>query len=161
MPLALVFSAHRRPKDRTTENNRHRRTREHRLVLAVVVSFALTILSYVASRTITELVSRKIQREAESIDKNALIATEALVAARTNLRKLIFEMNDLRSGDHPELATQQLAELDISRGDTAAHWTNYVSIPFYPGERELVEPVALQVADVGRAVDEVTERLRS
>jgi len=118
------------------------------------------MLSYVASRAITEVVSRRIQREAESINKNALIATEALVAARTNLRKLIFEMNDLRSGDHPELATQQLAELDISRGDTAEHWTNYLSIPFYPGERELVEPVALEVADVGRAVDEVTERLR-
>jgi len=138
----------------------HRRSPEHYLVLVVVASFALTMLSFVASRVITELASRRVEREAKSIAKNALIATEALVATRTDLRKLVFEMNSLGQGDRPGLATEQSAQLDFTRRDTLEDWAKYASIPFYPGERSRAERVALDVEDVGRAVDEVTERLR-
>ena len=137
-----------------------RRSRERHLVLVVAVSFALTILSFVASRTITELVSRRIQQEAESIGDNALIATEALGGARTNLRKLIFEMNALRVSDHPGAEAEHVAsELDAARRDTATYWAKYVSIPFYPGERELVKQVEPNVTRAELAVKDVSERL--
>jgi hypothetical protein len=72
-------------------------SREQRLVLTVVVALALAMLAFVASRIITEMVSRRIAREAASIGQNALIAIEALVAARTNLHKLTLSINALRT----------------------------------------------------------------
>jgi signal transduction histidine kinase len=124
------------------------------------VSFGLTMLSFVVSRTITEVVARNIEKEAESIAENALIATEALVAARTNLRELIFVIHGIRVSEGTGVAAEQLGnQFAKSRQDMAASWAKYVSIPFYPGERELVQRVEPDVVSVGRAVDEASERL--
>jgi signal transduction histidine kinase len=129
-------------------------------VLAVVVSFGLTMLSLVATRTITEIVSRRIEREAESIDNNALIATDALVATRTNLGKLFFGIDALRTTDRAELVAERLRVLAASRQDMAAHWARYVSIPFYPGERQLAGHVEADIASTEQAIDAVAERMR-
>jgi signal transduction histidine kinase len=128
-------------------------------VSAVTVSFALTMVSFAVSRTITEIVSRRIQREAESIGKNALIATEALVAARTNLRKSLFDMSALRASAHPVAVAEVSSELDASRQDLAACWAKYVAIPFYPGEREQKEEVERDIKSEELAVGKVSERL--
>src|SRR3954447_7682343 len=95
----IVMFSRRRSKDNAPASKRHRSGPERHLVMAVVVSFGLTMLSYVASRVITEIVSRRVQHQAQSIDKNAIAATEALVTARTTLHKMILEINDLRISD--------------------------------------------------------------
>jgi signal transduction histidine kinase len=138
----------------------HRRSRERRLVAAVVVSFILTTLCFVTSRAITEIVSRRIEREAESIGNNALVATKALATARNNLRKVVSEMNALRLSDQPKVVEERLREIDVSRRETAVFWAKYVSIPFYPGERVLAARVEPDIASAGRAVDDVIERVR-
>ena len=87
-----------------------RHSRDRRLVIAVALSFSLTIVSFVVSRTITEVHSRRIQREANSISQNALVAAEALIALRTNLGRLAFEMNALRATASP--TAPQLSEFE-------------------------------------------------
>ena len=118
------------------------------------------MLSFVASRTITEVMSRKIEKQAESIAEDALIATGTLVAARTNLRKLIFVIHAIRVSEGTHVPVEQLGnQLANARQEMAANWAKYVSIPFYPGERALVEGVERDFVSVGRAVDEAGERL--
>jgi len=136
-------------------------SRERRLVLAVVVSVALAFLSLVVSRVVAEVVSRKIEGQAESISRNAVIATQALTAARTNLGRAAFAMNAVRVNDHPDVIGKQAAStIDASRREAAAGWASYISIPFYPGESELVEKVKPAVVGAGLAAKEVSERLR-
>jgi signal transduction histidine kinase len=138
-----------------------RLSRERRLVLAVAVSFGLTVLAFVASRVATEVASRRVEKRAESIGHNALIATEALNGARTNLNRITFAMNSLRLGDRSDGYVERVADsIEGSRRETAASWTAYASIPFYPGERALVESVAPDVARAQFAADDVSARLR-
>jgi signal transduction histidine kinase len=130
--------------------------------VAVVVSFALTIVAFVASRVITEVQSRRVQGEAASISDDALAATETLVGTRTNLRTLVFDMNTLRAGAGSQEVVQQLGvELDVSRRDAVADWAKYLALPFYPGERELVERVKPDIIDAERAIADVSERLHA
>jgi signal transduction histidine kinase len=139
----------------------HRLSRERRLVLAVAVSFGLTVLCFVTSRIVTEMASRRIEKEAESISQNALIAAEALAGARTNLRKGLSAMSALRVSDAASVGTERLgSQLEDSRRDAAANWAKYRSIPFYPGERELVERVEPEVVSATLAVGDVGARLR-
>jgi signal transduction histidine kinase len=138
---------------------RHRRDR--RLVVAVAVSFSLMLVSFVASRTITELQSRRIQREASSISENALLAAEALISIRTSLRKLVFTLNRLGAASSPEVVLLLGSELEVARGDVATSWARYVSFPFYSGERSLAERVEPELASVEQAIDGVVERLRT
>jgi signal transduction histidine kinase len=136
------------------------RSRERYLVVAVVVSFVLTALSFLTSRVITEVMSRRIEREAESIGNNALVATEALVATRTNLRKLIFELNGIRASDKPDVIEERLRALSNSRRDTAVCWVRYALIPFYPGERKLAARVEPDLANEGLGVDDAIALMR-
>jgi signal transduction histidine kinase len=136
-------------------------SRERQLVLAVGVTFTLTTLSFVVSRTISEVVSRRIQKEAESIRKNALLATQELAAARTNFRRAAFAMSAVRVADRPAFDGEQAASaIEASRREAAASWARYVSIPFYPGEREIVEKVETGVAEAALAAEDVSKRLR-
>ena len=134
-----------------------RHSQDRRLVIDVAVSFILTIVSFVVSRTLTEVQSRRIQREANSISQNALVAAEALIALRTNLGALVFEMNALRVTASP--TAPQLGELEHTRREAVANWGKYVSVPFYPGEAELVGRAQQDLLDVGAAIDEIVERL--
>lgn len=133
--------------------------RDRRLVISVVVSFILAGLSFVVSRTITEIQSRRTQREANDISQNALVATEALIAFRTNLGRLVFEMDAFRASAPPQ-TTRQLGEFELSRRGAAANWAKYVSLPFYPNEAALAERVQQDLVDMGAAMDDVVERLR-
>jgi signal transduction histidine kinase len=135
-----------------------RHSRDHRLVIAVAVSFILTIVSFVVSRTLTEVQSRRIQREANSISQNALVAAEALIAVRTNLGRLVFEMDALRATASP--TAPQLGEFEHTRREAVANWEKYASVPFYPHEAELVGRAQQNLLDVGAAIDEIVERLR-
>jgi signal transduction histidine kinase len=134
-----------------------RHSRDRRLVIAVALSFILTIVSFVVSRTITEVQSRRIQREANSISQNALVAAEALIALRTNLGRLVFEMDALRATASP--MAPQLVEFEHTRREAVANWGKYVSVPFYPAEAELVGRAQQDLLDVGAAIDEIVERL--
>jgi signal transduction histidine kinase len=133
-------------------------SRDHRLVIAVAVSFILTIVSFVVSRTLTEVQSRRIQRKANSISQNALVAAEALIAVRTRLGRFVFEMEALRATEAP--AAQQLRELEFTRREAVASWKKYLSVPFYPQEAELVGKAEQGLVDVGAGIDEIVERLR-
>jgi signal transduction histidine kinase len=138
-----------------------RLSREHHLVLAVVVSLSLAVLSVVVSRAVSEVTSRRIEREAESISTNAVIATQALTAARTNLGRAAFAMNAVRVTDHPDVVGAQAERtMEASRREATANWDRYMSIPFYAGERELVESVTPAVVRAALAVEEVSARLR-
>jgi signal transduction histidine kinase len=138
-----------------------RPSRERRLVLAVVVSVSLAVLSFVVSRAISEVMSRSIEREAESISANAVIATQALTAARTNLGRAAFAMNTVRVTGHPDVIGAQAGRtIEASRREAAASWARYISIPFYAGERELMETVKPAVARAGLAAEDVSARLR-
>jgi hypothetical protein len=152
--VLLCFDTARLLPDRGRQMH-HRRDRQ--LVLAVAVSFILAILSFVVSRTITEIQSRRIQREANSISQNALVATEALIALRTNLGRLVFEMDALRATASP--TSPQLGEFEHTRREAVANWGKYVSVPFYPHEAELVGRAQQDLLDVGAAIDEIGERL--
>ena len=136
-----------------------RHSQNRRLVIAVALSFILTIVSFVVSRAITEVQSRRIQREASSISQNALVAAEALIALRTNLGRLVFEMNALRATASP--TAPQLGEFEHTRREAVANWVKYVSVPFYPREAELVGRAQQDLLDVGAAIDEIGERLRN
>ncbi len=136
------------------------RNRDRRLVFAVAVSFALTILSFVVSRTITELQTRRIQREANAISQNALVAAEALITVRNDLRELASEMNTLRASAQPDVSRQLRKEIEAARDDVARSWAKYVSVPFYPGEREIAAGVAAELEPLALALDEVVERTR-
>jgi signal transduction histidine kinase len=127
-------------------------------VIAVAVSFILTIVSFVVSRTLTEVQSRRIQREANSISQNALVAAEALIGVRTNLGRLVFEMDALRATASP--TAPQLREFALSRREAVANWEKYTSVPFYPHEAALVGGAQQDLVDVGAAIDEIVERLR-
>lgn len=138
-----------------------RLSREHHLVLAVAVSLTLAVLSFVVSRAISEVMSRRIERQAESISTNAVIATQALTAARTNLGRAAFAMNALRLTDHPDVIGAQAGHtIEASRREAAASWARYLSIPFYAGERELVESVKPAVAKATLEAEDVSARLR-
>jgi signal transduction histidine kinase len=144
---------------RGSPHRRHRRDRH--LVAAVVVSFIMMVACFVVSRTTTEIQSRRIQRDANSISQNALKAAEDLIAVRTRLRDLVFTLNALAADDHPhpELASRLGSELAVSRDNLAASWAHYLSIPFYPGEYALIEEVEPDLIGVERGVDETLERL--
>jgi signal transduction histidine kinase len=138
-----------------------RRSREHHLVVVVVVSFGLAFLSFVVSRTITEVVARRVEKDAESIGGNALSATEALGGARESLRGLLFGMNTLRQGAGTGQAAKQLGDrLTVDRQEMAASWARYTAIPFYPGERELVERTDPDLRATWLAVDEIDQHLQ-
>jgi signal transduction histidine kinase len=128
--------------------------------MAVATCFSLMIVSFVVSRAITEIQSRKIQREASSISQNALLAAEALIDVRTHLRKLVFTMNTLSTRSVPALVSHLGSELEASREEIAKSWAYYVSIPFYPGERALVRNVEPDLISVEDATTEVVARLR-
>ena len=136
-------------------------SRERRLVVAVVVSLSLAVLSVAVSRIVAEAVSRRIERQAESISTNAVIATQALTTARTNLGRAAFAMNTVRVTDHPDVIGAQAARtIEASRREAAASWARYLSIPFYSGERQLVESVKPAVAGAALEAEEVSARLR-
>jgi signal transduction histidine kinase len=138
-----------------------RLSRERQLVLAVAVSLSLAVLSFFVSRAIAEVVSRRIQQEAVSISTNAIIATQALTATRTNLGRAAFAMNAVRASDRPEIVDAQAAStIAASRREAAANWAKYLSIPFYPRERELMERAEPAVAGAGLEAEDVGERLR-
>jgi signal transduction histidine kinase len=138
-----------------------RLSRERQLVLAVVVSFSIAVLSFVVSRAIEEVVSRRVQKEAVSISTNAVIATQALTTARTNLGRAAFAMNAFRASDHPDVAGAQAAgTIAASRREAGANWARYLSIPFYPRERELMERAEPAVAGAALEAEDVAERLR-
>jgi signal transduction histidine kinase len=134
--------------------------RDRNLVAAVVVCFSLMILSFVVSRTITEVQSRRIQREATSIGQNALVAAEALIAVRTTLRTLASSMNVL-STVAPAEALQLGRELESASEAMATSWAQYLSLPFYPGERALVDATEPELTAVQRTVDDLVERLHT
>ena len=117
-------------------------------VHTVIVTFSLAVLSFVVSRVITEVASRRIERQAESISKNAIIATQALTATRTNIGRAAFAMDAFRRTARPDVVGAQAAStIEASRREAAASWATYVSIPFYPGERDLVERVKPAVVE--------------
>jgi signal transduction histidine kinase len=154
------MSSVRRRRNDSFKKRKRPRNREHHLVVAVAVTFSLTLLSFVASRAIGESVSRKIEREARSISRNALIATESLVTVRSNLHKLAFDMNGLDRHHDPSRVAGQVDVLDHACREATAFWTRYVSIPFYPGERPIAENVGVDVSRARLAADDVSERLR-
>jgi signal transduction histidine kinase len=117
------------------------------------------IVAFVASRTITEIQSRKIQREANSISQNALVAAEALIAVRTSLRKLVFTINALSPSVTPDVASRLVRELEVLRGEVAISWVQYRAEPFYPGERLLAEGVEPDLTSLEHAVDGIVEQL--
>ena len=138
-----------------------RLSRERQLVLAVGVSFIFAVLSFVVSRAIAEVASRRVQKEAVSISTNAVIATQALTAARTHLGRAAFAMNAVRVSDHPDIAGAQAARtIEASRREAVANWARYLSIPFYPRERELMERAEPAVAGAALEAEDVGERLR-
>src|SRR5215510_11093696 len=102
------------------------------------------MVSFLVSGIITEIQSRRIQREAASIAQNSLAATEALSAVRTDLRDLVATIDMLR-GNAAAGASQARRELDASREALANSWAEYVAIPFFPGERQLVKEVESDV----------------
>jgi signal transduction histidine kinase len=134
--------------------------RERRLVIAIAVSFGLAILSFLVSRTVTEIQSRRIQKQANSISQNALVATEALVDIRTSLRKIVFAPHMLHAIVSPDVAAQLGRELAVYRDGLAASWAKYLAEPFYPGERELSDRAQADLLRVELALDQVVERLR-
>jgi signal transduction histidine kinase len=117
------------------------------------------IASFIVSRTITEIQSRRIQREANSISQNALLAAEALIAVRTSLRNLAFEMEALNKHEAPPDVSELATQLDVSRGEVATSWARYLSYPFYPGEKALAEATGADLTSVEQATDTVVQRL--
>jgi signal transduction histidine kinase len=107
----------------------------------------------------TELQCRRVQRQANSISQNALLAAHDLIAVRTNLRKLIFAMNDLRTSETPDAVSQIGSELEVYRGEVATSWAHYLSYPFYSGEQALAQQVEPELISVERAIDGIVERL--
>jgi signal transduction histidine kinase len=146
-----------RKASRHGQYRRYRRDR--RLVLAVTVCFCLMLVSFVVSRTITEIQSRRIQAEANGISQNALAAAEALIAVRTRLHEIVFAMDALRANESPAVVSRLGAELEVGREEVAKSWARYLSIPFYPGEHLLVERVQPDLTSAERALDGVVERL--
>jgi signal transduction histidine kinase len=144
---------------RRAQYRRYRRDRQ--LVAAVAVCFIFMIASFAISRTITEIQSRRIQREANSISQNALRAAEALISVRTSLRKLVFAMNALGIHATPDTVSQLDSELEVSRQEVATSWARYVSIPFYPGEELLVKKVGPELTNVDEAIHGIVERLHA
>jgi signal transduction histidine kinase len=149
---------HVRSSGRQSQYRHYRRDRH--LVVAVSVCFCFMLLSFLASRTIGEMQSRRIQREANSIGQNALVASEDLMSVRTGLRKLASSMSSLNANVTPEVALQVERDLDAERNEVATSWAHYVAIPFYPGERALVEQAGPDLIRVQRAAEAIVERLR-
>jgi signal transduction histidine kinase len=141
-------------------SQRYRRDRH--IVTALVICLSLMIASLLVSRTIAEIQSRRIQQEAETIGQDALEATEGLIAARTNLHKLVLAMDALNSSSTPppDLIAHLTRELEVSRGELATNWAHYLSVPFYPGEQKLAEEVEPDLLGAEHAVDEIVARLR-
>jgi signal transduction histidine kinase len=145
---------------RLRHEGRYERYRRDRcLVLAVAVCFSLMFVSFVVSGTITEIQSRRIQREASSISENALLAAEHLIAIRAGLRKLDLTMNALSTSDAPPVVSELATQLEVSRRELATNWAQYLSYPFYPGEKALVEKVDPDLTSVEEATGTVVERL--
>jgi signal transduction histidine kinase len=61
----------------------------------------------------------------------------------------------------PDALAQLGRAAEVSRGDLAAGWAHYLSVPFYPGEQKLAEGVEPELVGVEQSVDEVLERLRA
>jgi hypothetical protein len=138
-----------------------RRSREHQLVLTVAVSLTLAVLSFVVSRAISEVMSRMIERQAESISSNAVIATQALTAARTNVGRAAFAMSALRLTD---IRTSSERRRDTRSTPLAASGVELGQIPLDPvlcwrararGERETA------VAKATLEAEDVSARLRN
>jgi signal transduction histidine kinase len=117
------------------------------------------LVALLTGRTITEIQSRRIQREAESISQNALLAAEAIIAVRTSLHKLVFTMNALRASGSLAVVSQLGSELAVYRTEVATSWAHYLSYPFYPGENRLAERVEPVLASVEDAIDGIVQRL--
>jgi len=63
-----------REKKASGHSQYRRHSRDRNLVFAVAVCFIIMIASFVTSRVITEVQSRRIQREANNISQDALVA---------------------------------------------------------------------------------------
>lgn len=131
---------------------------ERRLVALLAVAFGLTILSFLASRIVTNLQSRAIEAKADVIGQNALVATEALVGVRTGLRRMAFLLDHLRASE-PGAERHLRDELEQSRQTMMSSWARYINIPFFPGEAELVAKIEPDLARAQTASDAVLERL--
>lgn len=131
-----------------------------RLVILLGATFALTILSFLAGRLISEVQARQIEKEAKAISHNALIATEALVDIRTELRRTAFELQALSDVQSPRRDIQNLrTEVEESRRAIAQSWASYSVLPPFPGEQDLIVRNESKLHRMSASIDRVLEQL--
>jgi signal transduction histidine kinase len=117
------------------------------------------LVSFIVSRTITEIQCRRIQAEANDISQDALAAAEALIAVRTSLHELVYRMDELNKTQSPAVLSELESELAAGREEVATSWARYLSLPFYPGEQLLAERVEPDLKSAELEVDGVVDRL--
>jgi signal transduction histidine kinase len=132
----------------------------HRLGAVLLISFALTISSFIVSTLVLRARATGIGASAESIALNAAPCIAHLSMLRTGLRRMEVTLDDftdrVASGRRPD---GEPAELDADRLMLRREWTAYAALPTYPGERELWPATRAGWDQVTGMVDRILARL--
>lgn len=115
-----------------------------RLDRLLVLSFVLTVASFLISRWIWETRTQGIDVAANSITSDAAQAVEHLSKARAELRRMQGALGDLAEtaaehddANRKESASQLESAFRRAGGDFEHDWSAYVALPPYPGEEDL------------------------
>jgi signal transduction histidine kinase len=128
-------------------------------VLWLLLSYSLTVISFVTSTVIGELRSQGINEAADAVIGDALPSITHLARARTEVRQLEVLVLELtgRLGRHQDVSDLRLRLLDSRRG-LEQEWRTYLSLPESPGERELWPGLALAHRQLVAGLRQLFER---
>jgi signal transduction histidine kinase len=125
----------------------------------LLLLFALTVLSFVASTSLVQWRARGISRAATAIATNAAPSIEHLSRARTELRHSEIALDDyLDAIDENQDAGPLERTLRESIDGLDREWSFYRGLPPFSGEPSLWQAVESHRAQLGAAVDEAVRR---
>lgn len=134
--------------------------RGHRIAVMLVVSFALTVASFIAARVVSERQAGGI-REAATRVRGALPADDVLADVRSELSRVDALVDSLTErGVTPAEVDLVERELAAARGRLDERWRTYRSLPVFPGERELATGAEAKLVEADASVARVLQRAR-
>jgi signal transduction histidine kinase len=133
------------------------RSSPRRLGVVLLVSFALTVSSFIMTTLILRKRSRGIGSAAESIAANAAPS----IARLSNLRTAIGHLEVLLDDETDRVAYREgrrddRAGIDALRKTIREEWAAYLALPDYPGEVERHGDVVEALAAVERTIDRIS-----
>jgi signal transduction histidine kinase len=115
----------------------------------LAIAFALAIASFFGSTLYAQYTARAIDAASQSIATNAMPSIQRISSARAEMRRLWIQLHEFRTPDDSVDAPTIEATRSIVDGEVAV----YVSLPTYPGERELSSTLQADLKQVDESVD--------